>query len=165
MPWKESDTVSERMRFITRLLDGERMSDLCREFGVSRKTGYELLRRYEEVGPQGLYDRSRKPLRSPQRTPQRIAERVIELRRAYPTWGPKKLRAWLEAREPETAWPAPSTIGEALKRAGLVRGRKRLRRLGEPAPGPLRERRGPTTSGRSTTRASFAPRTGRAATR
>ena len=128
MPWKVSDPVSERLKFISRLLDGERMSDLCGEFGISRKTGYKLLRRYDEKGARGLYDRSRRPNRSPQRTTQDVAARVIGLRKRYATWGPKKLRRRLQDLDPEVRWPAASTIGVLIKDAGLVDGRKRRRR-------------------------------------
>lgn len=128
MPWKESDAMSERTKFVARLLDGERMSDLCREFGISRKTGYKLKERYCDQGPQGLYDQSRRPLSSPHRTASAIVERVVELRRRFPTWGPKKLRAKLVELEPESRWPAASTIGVIIKDAGLVDGRKRKRR-------------------------------------
>ena len=128
MPWKESDVMSERTKFIARLLDGERMTDLCREFGISRKTGYKLAERYAKAGPHGLYDRSRRPKRSPNRTAGSVIQRIVRLRRRYPTWGPKKLRSLLETREPEVRWPAASTIGVILKDAGLVDGRKRRRR-------------------------------------
>lgn len=128
MPWKESDVMSERTKFIARLLDGERMTDLCREFEISRKTGYKLAERYAKAGPHGLYDRSRRPKRSPNRTAGSVVQRIVRLRRRYPTWGPKKLRSRLETLEPEVRWPAASTIGVILKDAGLVDGRKRRRR-------------------------------------
>lgn len=114
------------------------MSDLCREFEISRKTGHKLKKRFEMHGVEGLYERSRRPKRSPQRTPQVIAERVVALRRKYPTWGPKKLRVRLQVLHPEIRWPAASTIGILLKDAGLVDGRKRRRRAW---PTPASERR------------------------
>jgi transposase InsO family protein len=128
MPWEESDTLSERLKFIIRLREGERMTDLCQEFGISRKTGYKLVERYGTDGPQGLFDRSRKPRTSPQRTPESVVEQVVQMRQRYPTWGPKKLRCILQERQPEVRWPAASTIGVILKDAGLVDGRKRRRR-------------------------------------
>lgn len=128
MPWKVSDPLSERMRFVARLLEGERMTDLCREFGISRKTGYKLKKRYQEEGPEALYDHSRRPRSNPGRTSAAIAERIIELRKAKPTWGPKKLKRRLEVLDPELPWPAASTIGVILKDAGLVDGRRRRRR-------------------------------------
>ena len=63
MPWKVSDVVNERMHFVLRLEDGERMADLCREFGISRKTGYKIFERYEDCGLEGLSDRTRRPFR------------------------------------------------------------------------------------------------------
>jgi len=139
MPWKVSDPVSERMKFITRLLEGERMSDLCGEFGISRKTGCKLRARYASEGLAGLYDRSRRPHRSPRRTPTVVADQVVALRQRYPTWGPKKLRARLEKLHPEVLWPAASTIGVLLKDAGLVDGRKRRRRAWPTPPSQRRE--------------------------
>ncbi|MGO4842401.1 helix-turn-helix domain-containing protein, partial [Rhizobiaceae sp. 2RAB30] len=63
MPWKESSVMEERLRFVARLLDGEGMSDVCREFGISRKTGYKILNRYKDDGLEALTDRSRRPVR------------------------------------------------------------------------------------------------------
>ena len=120
--------MSERAAFIGRLLDGERMADLCREYGISRKTGYKLLRRYEEHGPDGLYDQSRRPLSSPARTPAALQKQIIGARQLHPTWGAGKLRAWLVRRHPGLRWPARSTIHELLKREGLVQPRKRGRK-------------------------------------
>jgi transposase len=65
MPWKEGSVMEERLRFVARLLEGEAMSDVCREFGISRKTGYKLFNRYREDGPVALCDRSRRPVRKP----------------------------------------------------------------------------------------------------
>lgn len=110
------------------------MTDLCREFGISRKTGYKLKKRYGEVGAEGLFDQSRKPRRSPNRTPRDIADRIVAHRKRYPTWGPKKLRQSLMTQEPEIRWPAASTIGVLLKDAGLVDGRKRRRRASPTPP-------------------------------
>ena len=116
------------MKFVVRLEEGERMADLCREFGISRKTGYKLKKRYEDEGKPGLFDQSRRPGRHPNRTPRDIGDRVVAQRKSHPTWGPKKIRASLIRHEPEVRWPAASTIGVILKDAGLVDGRKRRRR-------------------------------------
>jgi transposase InsO family protein len=128
MPWKETDKVNERMQFISRLESGERMSDLCREFGISRKTGYKLKERFERYGVQGLYDASRRPHTHPRKTPDAVVQRVIEARRQFPTWGPKKLEVLLQDRYPGVHMPSPSTIGVIIKDAGLVQGRKKRRR-------------------------------------
>lgn len=114
------------------------MSDLCREFGISRKTGYKLHKRYGELGPVGLYDQCRRPLHSPQRTARSVVEHVVQLRRRHPSWGPKKLKQRLHDLHPEVPWPAASTIGVILNDEGLVDGRKRRRRA---SPTPSSERR------------------------
>jgi transposase InsO family protein len=95
---------------------------------VSRKSGYKWLERYRALGVVGLVDLSRAPRTHPQATAAPVCERVIAVRRVHPRWGPKKIRAWLAEREPETAWPAVSTIGHILKRAELVVPRRRRRR-------------------------------------
>lgn len=142
VPWKVSDQVSERMDFVMRLRDGETMSELCREFGISRKTGYKLRDRFEELGPVGLYDQPRVAKRLPHKTDAELAKRVVEARRQHPTWGPKKLRAWLQGRESGVSWPCTSTIGEILKREGLVQPRK-LRRNTPPYEAPLEKAHAP----------------------
>ena len=100
MPWKESCHVDERMQFVARLKDGERMSDLCREFGISRKTGYKFLERYERLSAVGLHDLRRAPGRIPHRTSPEIAQLVLAVRRDHPTWGPRKIRGYLVGRQP-----------------------------------------------------------------
>lgn len=125
MPWKASTPVSERMVFIERLLGGERMSDLCQEYGISRKTGYKFRDRYGRHGALGLFDFSRQPRRSPRRTPHEIAELLIAAREAHPTWGPRKIAKVVSRSHPGVTVPAASTVGGILARAGLVRGRRR----------------------------------------
>lgn len=129
MPWRKSGPVSERMVFITRLMSGERMNDLCAEFGISRKTGYKFKDRYDRLGPEGLFDVSRRPLRTPWKTPEPIQELVVALRLEHPTWGPKKLAEICRRRHPGLRVPAPSTIGDMLARVGLVRHRRRRRHV------------------------------------
>lgn len=97
MPWKVSDPVSERLEFVKRWLDGERVVDVCREYGVSRKTAYKMRARYEELGAQGLFDVSRARKTQVRRTPPEVEEKVLALRHKHPTWGPLKLEAWLRA--------------------------------------------------------------------
>jgi len=116
------------MRFVVRLEDGERMSDLCREFGISRKTGYKLWSRYRELGGVGLFDEPRRPERIPHRTAPEIEKLLVETRDAHPTWGPRKVRAWCMRRHDSLRWPAPSTVGEILRRYGRVAPRRRKRR-------------------------------------
>ena len=93
MGWKECDRVSERLEFV-RLAssDGANVSELCRRFGISRKTGYKWLRRFANEGLDGLQDRSRRPLRSPGKTSEAIESEVVAARREYPSWSGYKLR-------------------------------------------------------------------------
>jgi transposase InsO family protein len=128
MAWKESDIVSQRVEFVGRLLRGERMTDLCTEFGISRKTGYKLMSRYLEYGSSGFDDQSRRPHRSPYETPEDIVELIIDWRGNHPTWGPKKLKVEIAKKHPGVKVPAISTIGEILSRKDMVRRRKRRRR-------------------------------------
>lgn len=96
------------------------MSELCSRFGISRRTGYKWLARFDELGEPGLSDRSRAPAKHPNTTPQELENVIVELRRAHMRWGPRKLRAWLKTRRPEREWPAASTFGDILRRHGLV---------------------------------------------
>jgi transposase-like protein len=128
MPWNETCRMDERTQFIARVLAGEdEMTGLCREYGISRKTGYKWLGRYRSDGAAGLVDRSHAPLRHGQAHEVAVVQAVLELRERWPRWGPKKLRVKLGERHPELAVPAASTIGEWLRREGLV-GRSRRRR-------------------------------------
>lgn len=128
MPFMETCVLDETVRFVAAWLEGEEtMASLCRQFGISRQWGYELVRRYEAEGLAGLEPRSRAPHRPAQAMAGEIADAILALRREHPMWGPKKLRALLERRAPETAWPAASSMGELLRREGLVRGRRRRR--------------------------------------
>jgi transposase InsO family protein len=137
VPWRVSDPVSERLEFVRRLEAGERVVDLCHEFGISRKTAYKLKERYEQLGARGLFDRSRAPQTIPHRTPPAMEELLVDARQAHPTWGPKKLRASLLRASPELKLPCASTVGEVLKRRGLITPRKR-RRSTMPHGSPLR---------------------------
>ena len=96
MPWKETDPMLERASFIHRLETGERMTDLCREYGISRKTGYKLRSRFRELGSSALLAHSSRPFRSPNKTPQSIAQLLIDFRIQFPSWGPKKIKHRLE---------------------------------------------------------------------
>jgi transposase InsO family protein len=121
MPWKERCVMDERMRFIVRLKDGESMASLCREFGISRKTGYKVLERYEECGLQGLTDRARRPHRYANALPEQVEAEIVRAKRDKPTWGARKIRERLLRRLPhEVKVPACSTIHAILDRHGLV---------------------------------------------
>lgn len=129
MPWKESCAMDERMRFIAARLTGlHTMIELCEASGISRKTGYKWWDRYQAEGAAGLEERSHAPHRPGHVTPAAIAERIIALRQAHPSWGPCKIIGFLHNQSAGIAWPAPSTAGEILKRAGLVTARRPRRR-------------------------------------
>jgi transposase InsO family protein len=129
--------MEEKLRFVAAVLAGEEsMSELCQRFGISRKTGYQVYQRYRAEGARGLQARSRAPHVVPWAISEAQAEAIVGLRRAHPSWGPRKLRAKLAQRAPEQAWPAPSTIGELLRRQGLSRARRR-RRQAAPQTSPL----------------------------
>ena len=128
MPWRESQTVNERMKFIVRLEAGESMSDLCQEFGISRKTGYKFWERYKRQGPQGLEDASRAPKRVARRTAAAIESALVEARKRHPTWGGRKLKRAIEREQPGVIIPSASTVSGILKRNGLVKQRKRWQR-------------------------------------
>jgi len=95
------------------------MTDLCQEYGVSRKTGHKLWNRYRQLGAVGLEDQRRAPKRIPHRTTGEVVEAILTMRAKYPTWGPKKLKAELE-RELSRSFPAASTICGVLRRHGLI---------------------------------------------
>jgi transposase InsO family protein len=129
MPWKESTRLEQRLEFVLEAKKAElSFAELCRTYGISRPTGYELVRRYEQEGPAGLVDRSRAPHDSPHALSEAAEGAILELREKHPRWGPRKLRSWLAEHKPRTNWPATSTIGELLRRSGLTVPAKRRRR-------------------------------------
>lgn len=127
MPWKESVIMDERMKFVARLLQGEKMTELCREFGISRKTGYKFWDRYKDVGLHGLTDRSRRPVRYANQLPTQIECEILRIKKDKPSWGAPKIREILRRKYPEVRTPAKSTIHCILDRHGLVIRRKRRR--------------------------------------
>ena len=133
MPWKESSVMDERLRFIARLLEGEQMSLVCREFGISRKTGYKIYDRYKDHGLEALTDRSRRPVHYANQLPHQVEAAIVELKRAKPHWGARKIRELLVRRLAcDVRVPARSTIHAVLDRHGLVKrmGRPRNRAAG-----------------------------------
>jgi len=127
MPWKECSTMDERMKFIGRLLDGDKMAQLCREFGISRKTGHKIWNRYRDTGLKGLTDRSRRPVRYANQIPMQIEKLILKTKRDKPHWGALKIRDRLARKYSEIPTPAKSTIHAVLDRHGLVKRRKRRR--------------------------------------
>jgi transposase InsO family protein len=135
MPWKVCSAMEERLRFIARLLDGDSMTDVCREFGISRKTGYKLLARYREEGAAALSDRSRRPVRYANQLPPQLEALIVRAKRDKPHWGARKIRELLVRRLPgDVRVPATSTIHAVLDRHRLVSrlGRPRRRAQGTP---------------------------------
>jgi putative transposase len=125
--------MKERMRFVT---DWERAlysrAELCERYGVSRKTGYKWIARYEREGPDGLGERSRAPHHCPHRIAADVAAAICAGRRQHPSRGPDKILHWLKRRHPELALPATSTAGDLLARRGLVKKRRRRRHYTHP---------------------------------
>lgn len=135
MPWKESSVMDERMRFVIRLKDGETMALLCREFGISRKTGYKILDRYEQCGLEGLSDRARRPHRYANQLPEPIEAAIVSAKREKPHWGARKIRERLLRRLPHAVKvPAASTIHAVLDRNGFVTHLKRSHTRAEGTP-------------------------------
>ena len=127
MPWKECNHMDERLRFVARLLEGEKMAVVCREFGISRKTGYKIFNRYKDFGLRGLEDRAKSPYRHPNKLPFQLERAVIRIKKEFTTWGAPKIREKLLKAYPGIRPPAISTIHALLDRHGLVSRRKRRR--------------------------------------
>jgi putative transposase len=122
--------MDERLRFVARLLEGEKMAVLCREFDISRKTGYKIFQRYKDCGLEGLTDRSRRPYRQANKLAFQIETLIVQLKREHPSWGAPKIREKLKRRHDDIQTPAISTVHAVLDRHGLVeRGRRRRPKL------------------------------------
>jgi transposase InsO family protein len=130
MPWKVSGVVEKRRLFVEQWLSEEwTMTELCGRQGISRQAGYNTLARYQRAGWKGLEARSRAPHGHPNQMSGETEQQILELRQAHMRWGPRKLKVVLEREQPEGIWPAASTIGELLRREGLVMARKKRRRI------------------------------------
>jgi len=127
MPWKVSNQMDEKVKFVGRVLEGEKISELCVEFGISRKTGYKIYERYKRCGLEGLSDRSRRPYRQANQLPYQVERSILGLKKEYPGWGAPKLREKLIQRYPTITAPAISTVHAVLDRHGLVERRRRRR--------------------------------------
>ncbi len=127
MPWNESNRMDERIKFVARLLDGENMSAVCREFGISRKTGYKIFNRYKDFGLAGLQDRTPRPHRYANQLPFQVEKAILQIKQDRPSWGAPKIREKLTRQFPMIRPPAKSTVHAVLDRHGLVKRRKRRR--------------------------------------
>ena len=117
MPWKDCSVMEERLRFVARLLEGETMTDLCLELGISRKTGYKLFNRYRDEGVEAFTDRSRRPVRYANQLPDAIERMIVRLKKEKPHWGARKiLLSGLMAMSacPQRAPSMPSLTGTLL---------------------------------------------------
>jgi putative transposase len=119
--------MDERLRFVARLLDGEKMAVACRNFGISRKTGYKIFKRYKEFGVRGLEDRSKSSYRHPNKLPFQIEKSILRIKQERSSWGAPKIRDKLIKEFPDIKPPAVSTIHAVLDRHGLVKRRRRKR--------------------------------------
>src|ERR1700683_1009888 len=124
MPWRECNRVDTKLKFVARLLDGEKMAGLCREFGISRKTGYKILERYKDCGVEALTDRSRRPYRQANQLPFQVEKTILQIKSDKPNWGAPKIRERLIRKFPDIKAPAKSTVHAVLDRHGLVTRRR-----------------------------------------
>ncbi len=146
MPWTERSIMELRMCFVGASQRGEiPFTALCARYGISRKTGYKWLERYQESGAAGLADRSRARLGQTLSMTRETSQAVLALRELRPTWGPRKLLVSLSKDHPEIVWPAASTIGDLLRREGVSKRRRHARRPGSP-PAALVEASAPNES-------------------
>lgn len=127
MPWNECNRMDERLRFVARLLDGDKMAVVCRDFGISRKTGYKIFSRYKDVGLRGLEDRAKSPYRHPNKLPFQVEKAILRIKQDHDSWGAPKIREKLIKEYPMISPPAASTIHAVLDRHGLVKRRRRRR--------------------------------------
>lgn len=127
---KKSYTPTFRQEFLEELgrFSGS-ILEFCAREGVSRQTGYSWRARLEAAGLEGLETRSSAPRVCPHATPEDVVRRILAARKLHPTWGPRKLRAWMLEQEPTLELPAASTMGEILKRAGMIPPRRRRQRV------------------------------------
>ena len=121
MPWRETSPMQQRLEFVREYeIELFTMTELAAQYGISRKTGYKWLERYEAAGADGLRDHSRRPHQSPHATDPDLVARLIAVRRRHPRWGAKKLLAVAARRDPRAPWPSRSTVCTWLKQRGLV---------------------------------------------
>jgi len=140
MPWKVTGVMDERLQFVSAYLrEEDALAALCRAYGISRPTGYKWIARYQAAGVTGLVERSRAPHTHPQAVSAEVDATLLAARGAHPTWGPRKLVAWLGRTQPSLALPVANTVGTLLARAGLVVPRPHVR-LPQYRPNGVRQR-------------------------
>ncbi|MDZ4663232.1 MAG: IS481 family transposase [Pseudomonadota bacterium] len=127
MPWKVCSIMDEKLKFIAKIIDGEKMASLCREFGISRKTGYKIWENYKECGLVAFTDRSRRPYKQANQLPFQIEKLIVQLKKEKPSWGAPKIREKIRRKYPNLKLPAKSTVHAVLDRNGLVNVRRRRR--------------------------------------
>jgi len=128
MPWQEREVMDQRTEFVLRAIRGsERFGDLCREYGISRKTGYKWKERFLEEGLSGMGDESRRPKSSPRELSEAMVCEIVKLKLAHPGWGARKLRAVLERTGSTDELPSESSFKRVLAKSGLVVRRRRVR--------------------------------------
>lgn len=129
MPWKETNSMNEKIKFIAAHLERDvSFSELCERFRISRKTGYKWVARYESDGVEALEEKSRRPFGHPGAISREIVDRILAVRKKHPRWGPKKLVVVLRRQDSRLSLPATSTVGEILKREGLIKPKRRRQR-------------------------------------
>lgn len=132
MAWRSTSPMNERIKFIARYLTNElTMTSLCDEFGISRKTGYKWVQRYDDGGASALEERSRAPLTHPHAYSDDIVNTLVALRQEHPRWGARKLLVLMRRRHPELELPEPSTVNGMLSRRGLLRRKGRNKHSSE----------------------------------
>jgi len=133
MPWRSSSPMDLRNEFIADYLRGlNTISELCREYQISRKTAYKWITRFDAGGATALMDRSRRPRHCPQATEVDLVQALLAARHRHPTWGAKKLLKILSRDQPRRHWPARSTVCDILSRHNLVPASRRRRPIGHP---------------------------------
>lgn len=130
MPWKETTVMNQKIEFVCEWRTSKyTITELCKEFGISRPTGYKIIDRYEKFGYEGLKEQSRTPQKHPNATNENVVESILKLKKKHPRWGAKKIEKLLFKDHPEEEVPSFITIHNILKKNGLVCPQKRLRRV------------------------------------
>lgn len=125
MAWMECNVMDQKLKFIARILEGEKMAPLCREFNISRKTGYKLWNRYKDIGNEALIEQKRTPYRYANKLPLQVEALILETKKEFPNWGAPKIREKIKRRFSDIKIPAISTIHAVLDRNGFVKSKLR----------------------------------------